>query len=305
MSWESYIRGYENYLRIEKSLSKNTVDAYLRDIQKLNGFFNNEESNKKIRHIKYEDFQIYLSFLNKNNINTRSQSRVISSMRSFFKFLILEKIISQNPTDLLENPKTGKKLPEFLTIEEIDLMVNQIDRSKSDGERNLAILEVLYGCGLRVSELIQLKISEIYWKEGFIRIIGKGNKERLVPLGKTATKHLKIYLNEVRIHQKIDKEFIDHVFINKTGSKLSRIMIYKIIKKLTILSGISKNVSPHTLRHSFATHLVEGGADLRAVQEMLGHESITTTEIYTHLDKNYLKQTILDHHPIEKTKMGW
>ena len=305
MSWESYIRGYENYLRIEKSLSKNTVDAYLRDIQKLNAFFNNEESNKKISHIKYEDFQIYLSFLNKNNINTRSQSRVISSMRSFFKFLILEKIISQNPTDLLENPKTGKKLPEFLTIEEIDLMVNQIDRSKSDGERNLAILEVLYGCGLRVSELIQLKISEIYWKEGFIRIIGKGNKERLVPLGKTATKHLKIYLNEVRIHQKIDKEFIDHVFINKTGSKLSRIMIFKIIKKLTKQSGISKNVSPHTLRHSFATHLVEGGADLRAVQEMLGHESITTTEIYTHLDKNYLKQTILDHHPIEKTKMGW
>lgn len=305
MSWESYIRGYENYLRIEKSLSKNTVDAYLRDIKKLNGFFNNEESNKKISHIKYEDFQIYLSFLNKNNINTRSQSRVISSMRSFFKFLILEKIISQNPTDLLENPKTGKKLPEFLTIEEIDLMVNQIDRSKSDGERNLAILEVLYGCGLRVSELIQLKISEIYWKEGFIRIIGKGNKERLVPLGKTATKHLKIYLNEVRIHQKIDKEFIDHVFINKTGSKLSRIMIFKIIKKLTKQSGISKNVSPHTLRHSFATHLVEGGADLRAVQEMLGHESITTTEIYTHLDKNYLKQTILDHHPIEKTKMGW
>lgn len=305
MSWESYIRGYENYLRIEKSLSKNTVDAYLRDIKKLNGFFNNEESNKKISHIKYEDFQIYLSFLNKNNINTRSQSRVISSMRSFFKFLILEKIISQNPTDLLENPKTGKKLPEFLTIEEIDLMVNQIDRSKSDGERNLAILEVLYGCGLRVSELIQLKISEIYWKEGFIRIIGKGNKERLVPLGKTATKHLKIYLSEVRIHQRIDKEFIDHVFINKTGSKLSRIMIFKIIKKLTKQSGISKNVSPHTLRHSFATHLVEGGADLRAVQEMLGHESITTTEIYTHLDKNYLKQTILDHHPIEKTKMGW
>ena len=305
MSWETYIRGYENYLRIEKSLSKNTIDAYLRDIKKLNGFFNNEESNKKISHIKYEDFQIYLSFLNKNNINNRSQSRVISSMRSFFKFLILEKIISQNPTDLLENPKTGKKLPEFLTIEEIDLMVNQIDRSKSDGERNLAILEVLYGCGLRVSELIQLKISEIYWKEGFIRIIGKGNKERLVPLGKTATKHLKIYLSEVRIHQRIDKEFIDHVFINKTGSKLSRIMIFKIIKKLTKQSGISKNVSPHTLRHSFATHLVEGGADLRAVQEMLGHESITTTEIYTHLDKNYLKQTILDHHPIEKTKMGW
>jgi integrase/recombinase XerD len=185
--------------------------------------------------------------------------------------LILEKIISENPSDLLENPKTGKKLPEFLSIEEIDLLVNQIDRSKPDGERNLAIIEVLYGCGLRVSELLQLKI----------------------------------YLNEVRIHQKVDKEFVDHVFINKNGGNLSRIMIFKIIKKLTKQSGISKNVSPHTLRHSFATHLVEGGADLRAVQEMLGHESITTTEIYTHLDKNYLKQTILDHHPIEKTKMGW
>lgn len=305
MSWKSYIKGYENYLKIEKSLSKNTVDAYLRDIRKLNAFFNNEESNLKINDIEYENFQSYLSFLNTSKINARSQSRVVSSIRSFFKYLILEKIISENPSDLLENPKTGKKLPEFLSIEEIDLLVNQIDRSKPDGERNLAIIEVLYGCGLRVSELLQLKISEIYWKEGFIRIIGKGNKERLVPLGKTATKHLKIYLNEVRIHQKVDKEFVDHVFINKNGGNLSRIMIFKIIKKLTKQSGISKNVSPHTLRHSFATHLVEGGADLRAVQEMLGHESITTTEIYTHLDKNYLKQTILDHHPIEKTKMGW
>ena len=305
MSWKSLIKGYENYLKIEKSLSTNTVDAYIRDINKMDGFFNSEDSKKKINSINHEDFQNYLAHLNGLKINARSQSRVISSMRSFFKYLMIEKIIDNNPSELLENPKTGKKLPEFLTIDEIDLMVSQIDRSKSDGERNIAILEVLYGCGLRVTELIELKISEIYWKEGFIRIIGKGNKERLVPLGKIASKHLKIYLNEIRVHQKIDNQFVDHVFINKNGKKLSRVMIFKIIKKLTEKAGIQKNVSPHTLRHSFATHLVEGGADLRAVQEMLGHQSITTTEIYTHLDKNYLKQNILDYHPLEKSKMGW
>ena len=305
MSWNIYIRGYKNYLQIEKSLSNNTVDAYCRDIIKLNDFFNNEEVTKKINELSYQDFQNYLSHLNKQKINARSQSRVISSIRSFFKYLLLEKIVEENPSDLLENPKTGKKLPEFLTIKEVDELVQQIDRSKADGERNLAIIEVLYGCGLRVTELIELKISEIYWKEGFIRVIGKGNKERLVPLGKIASKHLKVYLNEVRIHQKLSNEFIDHVFLNKNGKKLSRVMVFKIIKRLTALSGIKKNVSPHTLRHSFATHLVEGGADLRAVQEMLGHQSITTTEIYTHLDKNYLKQSILDHHPLEKTKMDW
>ena len=305
MSWKSLIKGYENYLKIEKSLSYHTVDAYLRDINKMDDFFNTEDSKKKISSINHEDFQNYLAHLNKLKINARSQSRVISSIRSFFKYLMIEKIIDHNPSELLENPKTGKKLPEFLTIDEIDSMVSKIDRSKSDGERNIAILEVLYGCGLRVTELIELKISEIYWKEGFIRIIGKGNKERLVPLGRIASKHLKIYLNDIRVHQKINNQFIDHVFINKNGKKLSRVMIFKIIKKLTEKAGIRKNVSPHTLRHSFATHLVEGGADLRAVQEMLGHQSITTTEIYTHLDKNYLKQNILDYHPLEKSKMGW
>ena len=305
MSWNVYIRGYKNYLQIEKSLSNNTVDAYCRDIIKLNEFFNNEVITKKINELSYQDFQNYLSHLNKQKINARSQSRVISSIRSFFKYLLLEKIVEENPSDLLENPKTGKKLPEFLTIKEVDELVQQVDRSKSEGERNLAIIEVLYGCGLRVTELIELKISEIYWKEGFIRVIGKGNKERLVPLGKIASKHLKVYLNEVRVHQKLSNEFIDHVFLNKNGKKLSRVMVFKIIKRLTELAGIKKNVSPHTLRHSFATHLVEGGADLRAVQEMLGHQSITTTEIYTHLDKNYLKQSILDHHPLEKTKMDW
>ena len=305
MSWNVYIRGYQNYLQIEKSLSKNTVDGYCRDIKKLNNFFNGNDDKKKIEEVNYQDFQNYLSYLNDLKINARSQSRVISSMRSFFKFLILEKIIKENPTELLENPKTGKKLPEFLTIEEIELLVNQIDRSKKEGERNLAIIEVLYGCGLRVTELIELKISEIYWEEGFIRIIGKGNKERLVPLGKIASKHLKIYLNEIRVHQKVKDLFVDHVFINKNGSKISRVMIFKIIKKLTEKAGIQKNISPHSLRHSFATHLVEGGADLRSVQEMLGHQSITTTEVYTHLDKNYLKQAILDHHPLEKIKMDW
>ena len=305
MSWNVYIRGYQNYLQIEKSLSKNTVDGYCRDIKKLNNFFNGNDDKKKIEDVNYQDFQNYLSYLNDLKINARSQSRVISSMRSFFKFLILEKIIKENPTELLENPKTGKKLPEFLTIEEIELLVNQIDRSKKEGERNLAIIEVLYGCGLRVTELIELKISEIYWEEGFIRIIGKGNKERLVPLGKIASKHLKIYLNEIRVHQKVKDLFVDHVFINKNGSKISRVMIFKIVKKLTEKAGIQKNISPHSLRHSFATHLVDGGADLRSVQEMLGHQSITTTEVYTHLDKNYLKQAILDHHPLEKIKMDW
>jgi integrase/recombinase XerD len=305
MSWNVYIRGYQNYLQIEKSLSKNTVDGYCRDIKKLNNFFNGNDDKKKIDEVNYQDFQNYLSYLNDLKINARSQSRIISSMRSFFKFLILEKIIKENPTELLENPKTGKKLPEFLTIEEIELLVNQIDRSKKEGERNLAIIEVLYGCGLRVTELIELKISEIYWEEGFIRIIGKGNKERLVPLGKIASKHLKIYLNEIRVHQKVKDLFVDHVFINKNGSKISRVMIFKIVKKLTEKAGIQKNISPHSLRHSFATHLVEGGADLRSVQEMLGHQSITTTEVYTHLDKNYLKQAILDHHPLEKIKMDW
>lgn len=302
MSWEVYIKGYYNYLLIEKSLSKNTVEAYERDIRKMAGFFLEKNEKIKISSIKYEDFQDYLAYLNEEKIKARSQSRIISSIRSFYKFLTIEKLIKVNPSELLESPKTGKKLPEFLTIKEVNDLVEEIDRSNSEGERNLAILEVLYGCGLRVSELIELKISEIYWKEGFIRIIGKGNKERLVPLGKVASKHLKIYINEIRVHKKIEEEYIDHVFINKNGEKISRVMIFKIIKKLTAKAGIKKNISPHTLRHSFATHLVEGGADLRAVQEMLGHQSITTTEIYTHLDRSYLKQTILDHHPLEKTK---
>ena len=301
MSWDIWINSYQQYLRIEKSLSIHTIDAYKRDIKKLGQYFTTNENPKNPKDVQYEDFMGFLAQLHQEKISARSQSRIISSIKSFYKFLFLEKEITTNPSDLIESPKIGKKLPEFLTIDEIDLLIQSIDRSKKKGERNLAMLEVLYGCGLRVSELIDLKISEIYWKEGFIRIIGKGNKERLVPLGKITSKHLKIYIQEVRVHQKnIKEEFIDHVFINKNGTKLSRVMIFKIIKSLKQKSGINKNISPHTLRHSFATHLVEGGADLRAVQEMLGHQSITTTEIYTHLDRNYLKQTILDNHPMEK-----
>ena len=300
MSWDIYIKGFYNYLLIEKSLSKNTVDAYVRDINKMAKYFLDLEKSKNIKSVSYEDFQNYLAHLNDEKIKARSQSRVISSIRAFYKFLIIEKEIDNNPSELLETPKTGKKLPEFLTVDEVNQLVNEINRSKPEGERNLAILEVLYGCGLRVSELIELKLSEIYWKEGFIRIIGKGNKERLVPLGKTATKHLNLYINKIRVHNKVNEESKDHVFLNKNGGKISRVMIFKIIKALTLKAGIKKNISPHTLRHSFATHLVEGGADLRAVQEMLGHQSITTTEIYTHLDRSYLKQTILDHHPLEK-----
>ena len=303
MSWEIWINSYRQYLSIEKSLSTNSVDAYTRDIKKLGLYFSDENHKKSPKDIQHEDFMGFLSDLHLQNISARSQSRIISSIKSFYKFLLLEKEINVNPSELIESPKIGKKLPEFLTINEIDDLIKSIDRSKKEGERNLAMLEVLYGCGLRVSELIELKVSEIYWKEGFIRIIGKGNKERLVPLGNIASKHLKIYIDEIRVHHnKIKDQFIDHVFINKNGSKLSRVMVFKIIKNLASHSGIKKNISPHTLRHSFATHLVEGGADLRAVQEMLGHQSITTTEIYTHLDRNYLKQTILDHHPMEKNK---
>lgn len=301
MSWKTAINGYKNYLLLERSLSKNTIDGYIRDVNKFCDFFSNKIPSKIYNSINSDDFQDFLSFLHDKKISARSQSRAISSIKSFYKYLVLEKLISSNPSELIETPKIGRKLPEFLTIEEIDELIGAIDRSKPDGERNLAIIEVLYGCGLRVSELINLRISEIYWDEGFIRIIGKGDKQRLVPLGSVATKHLKIYLETIRNkHKKIESEFEDIVFLNKLGKKISRVMIFKIIKSLTTISGIKKTISPHTLRHSFATHLVEGGADLRAVQEMLGHESITTTEVYTHLDRSYLRQTILDHHPLER-----
>ena len=303
MSWNSIVNGFNAYLKIERSLSDNTVESYLRDVSKLENFFT-KNSLKKIswENIEIENLQEFLSHIHDLGLSANSQSRIISSLKTFFKYLTIEELRSNNPAELLETPKTGRKLPDTLSVEEINLLIAAIDRTAKEGERNIAIIEVLYGCGLRVSELISLKISEIFWDEGFIRVIGKGSKQRLVPLGSIAVKHLKIYLNEIRIHAKIKPGSEDIVFLNRRGNHLTRVMIFTIIKQLAIKAEIKKNISPHTLRHSFATHLVEGGADLRAVQEMLGHESITTTEIYTHLDRSYLRQAILDHHPLEKKK---
>jgi integrase/recombinase XerD len=303
MSWNSIINGFNAYLRVERSLSENTVESYLRDVSKLEKYFSNK-SSKKIswEKIELDNLQEFLSNIHDLGLSANSQSRIISSLKIFFKYLIIEELRTNNPAELLETPKTGRKLPDTLSVEEINLLIKAIDRTSDQGERNIAIIEILYGCGLRVSELINLKISEIFWDEGFIRVIGKGSKQRLVPLGSIAVKHLKIYLNEIRIHAKIKPGSEDIVFLNRRGNQLTRVMIFTIIKQLAIKAEIKKNISPHTLRHSFATHLVEGGADLRAVQEMLGHESITTTEIYTHLDRSYLRQAILDHHPLEKKK---
>ena len=303
MSWNSIVNGFNAYLKIERSLSDNTVESYLRDVSKLENFFT-KNSLKKIswENIEIENLQEFLSHIHDLGLSANSQSRIISSLKTFFKYLTIEELRSNNPAELLETPKTGRKLPDTLSVEEINLLIAAIDRTAKEGERNIAIIEVLYGCGLRVSELINLKISEIFWDEGFIRVIGKGSKQRLVPLGSIAVKHLKIYLNEIRIHAKIKPGSEDIVFLNRRGNHLTRVMIFTIIKQLAIKAEIKKNISPHTLRHSFATHLVEGGADLRAVQEMLGHESITTTEIYTHSDRSYLRQAILDHHPLEKKK---
>jgi len=247
--------------------------------------------------VTMEDIQGFLKYITELGLGARTQARILSGLKAFYKFLILENEIQVDPTELIESPKLGRKLPDVLSIEEIDTILNGIDRSTPEGERNRAMLEVLYSCGLRVSELITLQISNIYFAEGFIRITGKGDKERLVPIGGQAIKHLNLYLNQVRVHQPIQAEFTDFAFLNRRGKGLTRVMIFTIIKNLVTAVGIDKTVSPHTFRHSFATHLVEGGADLRAVQEMLGHESITTTEIYTHLDRSYLKQTILDYHP--------
>ena len=301
MSWNSINNGFESYLKLERSLSSNTVENYIRDIKKLEKYFTIVSDTKtNWSEIKLENLQEFLAYIHDLGLSANSQSRIISSIKSFYKYLVLENLMETDPSELLESPKIGRKLPDTLSIEEINNLIGAIDRSKPEGERNVAIIEVLYGCGLRVSELIEIQLSEIHWDEGFIRVIGKGNKQRLVPLGSVAKKHLKIYINEIRAHLKIKTEAEDIVFLNRRGAKLSRVMIFTIIKNLAALAGIQKSISPHTLRHSFATHLVEGGADLRAVQEMLGHESITTTEIYTHMDRSYLRQTILDYHPLEK-----
>tara|TARA_X000000368_G_scaffold403221_1_gene377962 strand:+ start:165 stop:1058 length:894 start_codon:yes stop_codon:yes gene_type:complete len=295
MSWENSIKEFKYYLKVERSLADNSVNAYIRDIRKLADFSSKIKVNEL--NISVNEIREFIVDLNSKNISARSQARIISGIKAFFKYLIIEDYITNDPTMLIENPKIGLKLPEVLSVDEIELIISSIDLSNKQGERNRAILETLYSCGLRVTELINLKISNINFKEGYIKVIGKGDKERLTPIGSNALKYISIYVNEVRIHQKISKNHEDFVFLNNRGSKLSRVMIFTLIKRIVDKVGIKKKVSPHTFRHSFATHLIEGGADLRAVQEMLGHESITTTEIYTHLDRDYLRSNIMQFHP--------
>ena len=295
MSWENSIKEFKYYLKVERSLADNSVNAYIRDIRKLADFSSKIKVNEL--NISVNEIREFIADLNSKNISARSQARIISGVKAFFKYLIIEDYITNDPTMLIENPKIGLKLPEVLSVDEIELIISSIDLSNKQGERNRAILETLYSCGLRVTELINLKISNINFKEGYIKVIGKGDKERLTPIGSNALKYISIYVNEVRIHQKISKNHEDFVFLNNRGSKLSRVMIFTLIKRIVDKVGIKKKVSPHTFRHSFATHLIEGGANLRAVQEMLGHESITTTEIYTHLDRDYLRSNIMQFHP--------
>jgi integrase/recombinase XerD len=298
--WESYKNGFMGYLQLERSLSDHSVEAYLHDIEKLTQFLMLNQSAKTPADIDLKDLQHFVKWINELGMGQTSQARIISGVRSFFKYCLIEQICSINPTQLLEAPKTKRKLPDTLSFEEIELVIAQIDQSSPEGGRNKAILETMYSCGLRVSEVINLKISGIYPDLGFIRVTGKGDKERLVPIGKDAIKYIQIYKNNIRVHKKVQKNFEDFLFLNKRGAALSRVMIFYIIKEMVMKAGIKKIVSPHTFRHSFATHLVEGGADLRAVQEMLGHESITTTEIYTHLDRDYLRDTLQRFHPAYK-----
>lgn len=295
--WEPYKKGFKAYLQLERSLSDNSITAYLSDIEKLTDFMQTEGTLKNPQEIELTDLQRFIKWIAELGMTAASQARIISGIRTFYKYCLLEDIVSVDPTTLLEAPKLKRALPDVLSFEEIEHIIAQIDLSTPEGVRNKAILETMYSCGLRVSEVISLKLSQLYLDVGFIRVVGKGNKERLVPIGSSAVKHITIYVKNVRVHQPVQKGEEDIVFLNRRGKRLSRVMIFILIKDLVRQSGISKTISPHTFRHSFATHLVEGGADLRAVQEMLGHESITTTEIYTHLDREFLRKTLERFHP--------
>lgn len=291
-----YLTSFKTYLKLERSLSANSIEAYLADVNKLYQYFESVDQNPQVKDITSNDLKSFISWINELGMLPSTQARIVSSLKSFFSFLLLEEVLSNDPATQLQTPRQLKHLPDTLDIQEINGMINAIDASKPDGMRNKAILETLYGCGLRVSELINLKISDLFQDNEFIRIIGKGNKERLVPIGNEALKYINIYVQESRVHLPIKKGFEDHIFLNRSGSRLSRISVFSIIKTLAVKSGLKKSISPHTFRHSFATHLIEGGADLRAVQEMLGHSSITTTEIYTHLDRDYLRGVITEFH---------
>lgn len=297
MNSQSYLKGFAAYLKLERSLAQNSINAYITDVEKLFQYFEANNKDITLNTIKLKDLREFLIWLNELGAEASTQARVISGIKSFFMYLLQEEIIVNNPSSLLETPKIARKLPDTLSVHEIDLLIGSIDASKPDGMRNKAMMEVLYGCGLRVSELTDLKISDIFEESEFIKVVGKGNKERIVPIGATALKLIKIYMEEVRVHATIKRGNEDYIFLNRFGAKLSRIAIFNLIKSLAVAAGIKKSISPHTLRHSFATHLIEGGADLRAIQEMLGHASITTTEIYTHLDRDYLKTVITEFHP--------
>lgn len=297
MSKAAYLNGFSAYIKLEKSLSAYSNEAYMHDVELLYEFLLETHPEKNVEKLTLDHLQEFIQWINERNLSARSQARIISGVKAFYKYLLLENIISDDPTTLLETPKLGRKLPEFLTIEEVDAMLNAIDLSTAEGQRNRAMLETLYSSGLRVSELISLKKSNSFFDIGFLKITGKGNKERLVPIGSSAIKHINIYEESFRRQLKIKTGNDDILFLNRRGAQLTRVMVFTIIKQLAIKIQLKKKISPHTFRHSFATHLIEGGADLRAVQEMLGHESITTTEIYTHLDRDYLRQEIMQHHP--------
>ncbi len=297
MTWKEHKQDFIAYLKVERALSPNTVEGYINDLNKLIWYCEENKLGNSPQEITYKNLQKFLQFLNELGLGARSQARIISGIKAFYKYLEIEDVIEINPAELLNTPRITRTLPNVLEIFEIVTLLNSIDLTHAQGKRNKAIIETLYGCGLRASELVNLKLSGLYFKDGFIKIIGKGNKERLIPIGQAAINVVSNYINEVRKFQKIKKGAEDFVFLNRNGNHLTRIMIYTIIKEMFKKQGIIKKVSPHTFRHSFATHLIEAGADLRAVQEMLGHESITTTEIYTHLDKELLRSAILLHHP--------
>ena len=298
MSWNRYIKDFVSFLKIERGLAENSVLAYQNDVKKLQDF--SETSKLEVQDITFDHLKNFVKELYDLGLSARSQSRIISGIKQFFNYLVLENEIATDPSELIDMPKIGQKLPEVLSIDEIDALIDAIDLSKNEGHRNKAILETLYSCGLRVTELVNLKFEELFFDEGFIRVIGKGNKQRLVPVSESVEKEIQIYRTTVRVHQTIQPGNESYVFLNRRGAKLTRVMIFTIIKDLSEKIGLKKNISPHTFRHSFATHLLEGGANLRAIQEMLGHESITTTEIYTHLDQQFLKEAIISFHPRNK-----
>ncbi len=300
MDWNSAIKGFESYLMLERSLSPNSVQAYIRDVKKLVEYLGINKIGLSPVNISFNELKEFINWINGMGIAERSQARIISGIRAFYKYLMMEDIIDDDPSELLESPKMGRKIPDVLTYEEIEKLIDVIDLSTDQGHRNKAIIETLYACGLRVSELINLKLSNYFPDIEFVKVIGKNDKERIIPIGKDAIRSIDIYLKHYRNHINIQKGHEDYLFLNRRGKKLTRVMIFHIIKSLVKDAGIKKNVSPHTFRHSFATHLVEGGADLRVVQELLGHESILTTEIYTHLDTGYLKKAILEFHPRNK-----